>query len=955
MAEVYVTLGEAAELERVKYNTMVKRVLRKQESFVTKTEKSENGGKDVVLVAVSSLSKQARNAWKEREKLKSFTEEFPDKKEDEQKPEVPWYVNTDVDWYIENYKERYYKAVELGNVVRKFLQYDEGDRTKYAEEFAQKYLGKGQRTLYRYTKAYLEASAWADKLEKEDGAGREFFKVLCLCRKPKETGCFPSIKPEVKQVIKNIWFNEDFARNQGTREMLYEKLTAIANINKWEKIPSYQTVTRYISYLMEDEGMRNAWFLASRGTREYKNKVMVKGSRDTKGLQVMQIVMGDEHTFDCWVSYKQPNGKVIAIKPHLAAWVDMRSRVIMGDVMCKDANSDILKQSLLKMIYSEPGGVPEYLYIDNGKDYTAKTMTGRDRNDRSGMNFDNETMGFYKSIGIKDDHRALPYEPWSKGQIERFFRTVCNKFTRWMKSYTGTLTGSKTSDKVDKDIKRMLERGELLTLEEFYEKWHEWLTTVYMHTEHSGLKKMGETYKKPYDCFMNEDRYFKAAPPKSYATMLMMKSENVLVRNIGITKWGYEYRSDELCDYIGRKVDIKYDPDDMAVLYVFDQKGKRICEAYCQELLQIAPKVTQKALEEHLKMQKRQQKRDRERLEEARRPFEELNEQYVGFNETTGGIELMIGGKKQENNVLQNPRYKTKKYRAVISEAVNTKLWDEWESIYTNLFNENHEEDARTFYEAHEEEMLLGAEVLWEEKLSYYDLMEIKVSEGTASFNSELQNDPIDPESATFNPEWFDYYEPELMDFSSPEFVFVGANDPSLGKNKKSDTSSIINLALSTKTGYMYVVDASVEKRKPDVIIEDVFEMNRRLKRDCKKGFYKFGVEVVQFQYFFKEVMAAKSAEEGEYIPIEEIQSTVNKVLRIESLQPVIKNKYLKFNREHKTLLKQLQEFPMGKNDDAPDGLQMAVQLAQTVKAVASKANYKTVLRRRFRMGKGAY
>lgn len=339
MAEVYVTLGEAAELERVKYNTMVKRVLRKQESFVTKTEKSENGGKDVVLVAVSSLSKQARNAWKEREKLKSFTEEFPDKKEDEQKPEVPWYVNTDVDWYIENYKERYYKAVELGNVVRKFLQYDEGDRTKYAEEFAQKYLGKGQRTLYRYTKAYLEASAWADKLEKEDGAGREFFKVLCLCRKPKETGCFPSIKPEVKQVIKNIWFNEDFARNQGTREMLYEKLTAIANINKWEKIPSYQTVTRYISYLMEDEGMRNAWFLASRGTREYKNKVMVKGSRDTKGLQVMQIVMGDEHTFDCWVSYKQPNGKVIAIKPHLAAWVDMRSRVIMGDVMCKDANN----------------------------------------------------------------------------------------------------------------------------------------------------------------------------------------------------------------------------------------------------------------------------------------------------------------------------------------------------------------------------------------------------------------------------------------------------------------------------------------------------------------------------------------------------------------------------------------------------------------------------------------
>lgn len=159
MAEVYVTLSEAAELEGVQYQTMARRTQRNKKNFVTKTEKSETGGRDVVLVAVSSLSKQARNAWKEREKLKSFTEEFPDKKEDEQKPEVPWYVNTDVDWYIENYKERYYKAVELGNVVRKFLQYDEGDRTKYAEEFAQKYLGKGQRTLYRYTKAYSVVGA----------------------------------------------------------------------------------------------------------------------------------------------------------------------------------------------------------------------------------------------------------------------------------------------------------------------------------------------------------------------------------------------------------------------------------------------------------------------------------------------------------------------------------------------------------------------------------------------------------------------------------------------------------------------------------------------------------------------------------------------------------------------------------------------------------------------------
>lgn len=307
------------------------------------------------------------------------------------------------------------------------------------------------------------------------------------------------------------------------------------------------------------------------------------------------------------------------------------------------------------------------------------------------------------------------------------------------------------------------------------------------------------------------------------------------------------------------------------------------------------------------------------------------------------------------SKVLANARYRTKKYRAVISWATNQSLWDEWEKIYVNLFDEEHRENARTFYEANEEEMLDGTEVLWNEKFTYYDLMEMRVSEGTASFNSEMQNDPIDPENADFNEEWLDYYDPELVDFKKPNFLIIGANDPSLGKSKKADTSSIIDLALDLNTGYMYVAGASVEKRKPDVIIDDVIETHRRYKRDLNKGYYRFGVETVQFQYFFKDVMAAKALEAGEYIPIEEINSIANKELRIRSLQPFVKNKWLKFNPNHKALIKQLTEFPMGADDDAPDGLQMAVALAQKVRATASKTEYKTVLSRMARFRKGAY
>lgn len=319
---------------------------------------------------------------------------------------------------------------------------------------------------------------------------------------------------------------------------------------------------------------------------------------------------------------------------------------------------------------------------------------------------------------------------------------------------------------------------------------------------------------------------------------------------------------------------------------------------------------------------------------------------YVG---TILHYDSLLAGK------LQNPGFRSRKYRAVISDSLHPELWEAWEKIYTNLFNEDHEKDAEEFFEANKGEMLEGTEVLWEQKLPYYKLMKMKVDEGTASFNSELQNDPIDPDNADFNEEWFAFYEDGEADFKDPKFLFVGANDPSLGKNAKADTSSIITLALDTQTGYKYVVYADIEKRSPDKIIEDVFETDRRLRTEYGKGFYSFGVEEVQFQYYFKTVMAQKSAERGIYLPIEGIASNSNKMLRIRSLQPEVKNGYIRFQQKQKTLLRQMQEFPMGKNDDGPDGLHMAVLMANKVKEAGHGTEYKSLGKRRLRFKKGAY
>lgn len=279
--------------------------------------------------------------------------------------------------------------------------------------------------------------------------------------------------------------------------------------------------------------------------------------------------------------------------------------------------------------------------------------------------------------------------------------------------------------------------------------------------------------------------------------------------------------------------------------------------------------------------------------------------------------------------VLKNPGYKSRKYKAVISFAVNREFWDEWEKIYTDLDNDNREVDAKAFFTTNKELMLEGTEVLWEDKLSYYDLMVMKVTEGDASFNSEEQNEPISPDDCLFNEEWLEYFNEAEIDFKDKKFKFYGFVDPSLGKSKKSDFSAIITIAKDTSTGYMFVLDADIERRHPDKIIDDVIDKEIWMRKSFGRGYTKFGCETVQFQWFMKEELAKRSAQRGLYLPIEEVPQTSDKTMRIQTLQPDVKNKYIKFNPRHKRLLEQLKYFPMADYDDGPDALEGARTIAK--------------------------
>lgn len=265
--------------------------------------------------------------------------------------------------------------------------------------------------------------------------------------------------------------------------------------------------------------------------------------------------------------------------------------------------------------------------------------------------------------------------------------------------------------------------------------------------------------------------------------------------------------------------------------------------------------------------------------------------------------------------LLKNPTYKSRKFQAV-KKFSQSDLWHKWEDLYSR----EKIEEAEQLFKDNREEMLRGTEVLWEDGQDYLKLMTTRLAEGPASFDSEYQNNPVNPEDCLFKEEWFKFYEPG-------EYTnIVGAVDPSLGK-AKGDYSAIIFLG-KHKDGYIDVLSARVERLYPDQTIKRIIDDAITIHKSYPQTrITAFGVETVAFQEFFKDQLISETRKNGVYLPVVETENqTTKKQVRIQSLQPHIKNGTIRFLPDQRLLLEQLKYYPLAAHDDAPDALEMALR-----------------------------
>jgi predicted phage terminase large subunit-like protein len=290
---------------------------------------------------------------------------------------------------------------------------------------------------------------------------------------------------------------------------------------------------------------------------------------------------------------------------------------------------------------------------------------------------------------------------------------------------------------------------------------------------------------------------------------------------------------------------------------------------------------------------------------------------------------LFISTRMSENDlvgdVMDNPTYFTLFYQAVKSFSEREDLWTEWESIVTDLSNPYRLSAAETFFENNRTEMLKGTEVLWEAKNDYYDLMLKRIEIGEDAFSKELQNEPKSSRDRVFNE--LIYYNPSELDIPNLEEIVLTI-DPSLGKNNRSDFSAITVLGKDTD-GYFYVLEGDLRRLKPNVLIQEVIEKLTRFNVN------RIGVETVNFQALLMDQLTKALVKNGFYIDVTSINSRSNKHNRIISLQPIVSNGYVKFNPNNKAYNQQVLGYP-GKNDDAPDSLEMAVSLFRENKRLQS-------------------
>ena len=274
------------------------------------------------------------------------------------------------------------------------------------------------------------------------------------------------------------------------------------------------------------------------------------------------------------------------------------------------------------------------------------------------------------------------------------------------------------------------------------------------------------------------------------------------------------------------------------------------------------------------------------------------------------------------------PNWDKRVHRSVIRWSDRQDLWDKLLAILhgrESYKDKTGPKAAQEMFQDNKEEMLKGTKVLWEAKESYYDLMLLRDSIGQASFDSEKLNEPRATDDVSLDPNKIIYWDAngmgdiELKESLNSRLMVLGACDPSVGKNSRSDYAAIITGYFDKTSKVLYVVDADIGRWEFEALVGRISEHHKT------RRYSTFIYEANGSQAWLGD-MAKKAAA---LVPMKPITNNLHKDDRIRKLMIRIEQGMVRLSKRHTELLRQLLQYPHAAHDDGPDALSMLIDLAE--------------------------
>lgn len=504
-----------------------------------RTIKGKRGGKSgkSYLISTMYLYEQNRRRWciwyGEEISLK-----HPEIKDDKG---VGIPIDGMTEWQLKKAVER----VEIVKEIKRIRMMNPGNQTCAIEEYAKK-LKKTRSTIVNYEKTY-------DKYGIGGLApmhGRNRGERISL--HPDVEGFIKSfyLRPQRPSVRETWEYTQQFCRMHGYREVCYN------------------TVLNFLKQDIPEE--LHVW--CREGETAWEAKCAPYFPRDLNDLEPNEMWVADSRVMDIFVYiYKD---REVAIRPWIILIEDLSSRTFVGWRLCLQPDSWQIALAFRDGILRN--GLPGAVYIDNGKDYCSRYLSGGVRKKgKSKMNIETESV--LASLRVRINH-ALPYNPQSK-PIEPAFR-IFHRLERECPGWCG-----KDNKERPEKFKEEERKRSFLTFEEFHKRV----------SEH--IEWYNNRYHKTLGMTPNERRKnctFTTVDERDL-NILLLKKEKVQIYKHGIKLMNLTWWADEFQTrlFTGNIVDVRYCPDDVSKIWVY-RNDQFICHAYPQE--KISAVATEKDL-----------------------------------------------------------------------------------------------------------------------------------------------------------------------------------------------------------------------------------------------------------------------------------------------------------------------------------------------------------------------